>query len=250
MNLDIAGKSALVLGASRGLGAASAQALLAEGAEIHAVSRSGTAPDAAMHSLRADLSDPAGVDAVLNCIAALGRVDILVANTGGPRPGGARGVPPAEWASHFQAMAISLFRIADAVLPGMIAAGWGRIVTIGSSGIEQPIAGLAISNAVRGSVAGWSKTLASEVAPHGITVNMVLPGRIDTDRVRELDGHRANGTGISLDEARAQAAREIPAGRYGDPDEFGAVVAFLAGRPAAYVTGSMIRVDGGLIRSI
>lgn len=250
MDLGIAGKRALVLGASRGLGAACARALLAEGADVHAVSRSGTAVDPAIAGLAADLSQPSGVDRVLGHIAHLGRIDILIANTGGPRPGPAQGVAPAEWQANFEAMAVSLFRIADAVLPAMIGAGWGRIVTIGSTSIEQPIAGLAISNAVRSAVAGWSKTLANEVAPHGVTVNMVLPGRIDTDRVRQLDQARSSASGASIEAVRDQSMREIPVGRYGQPDEFGAVVAFVASRQAAYVTGSMLRVDGGLIRSV
>jgi 3-oxoacyl-[acyl-carrier protein] reductase len=224
--------------------------VLAEGATVHAVSRSGTVSDAAMHGFAADLSDPAGLEILLGHLPTLGGIDILVANTGGPRPGPAMGVAPTDWVQSFEALALPLFRIADAVLPGMIERGWGRIVTIGSSGIEQPIPGLALSNAIRGSVAGWSKTLAAEVAPHGVTVNMVLPGRIDTDRVRELDGVRARNAGLDIDAVKVQVLREIPAGRYGEADEFGAVVAFLAGRPAAYVTGSMLRVDGGLIRSL
>jgi len=250
MDLGIAGKVALVLGASKGLGAASAEALTAEGAVVHAVSRSGTVTDPQLHGFAADLSTAEGVAAVLAHVAAIGQIDILVANTGGPRPGGAQGVSSEDWAGAFAALAIPLFRIADAVLPGMIARGWGRIVTIGSSGIEQPIPGLALSNAVRGSVAGWSKTLSAEVAAHGITVNMVLPGRIDTDRVRSLDAGRASRSGEDIAAVKAAAEREIPAGRYGRAAEFGAVVAFLAGTGASYVTGSMLRVDGGLIRSL
>lgn len=250
MDLGISGKRALVLGASRGLGAASAKALLAEGVAVHAVSRSGTAPDPAMHAIQADLSDPIGVDVLIDHVKSAGPVDILVANTGGPRPGGARNVPPADWVGNFQAMAVSIFRVADAVLPGMIAAGWGRIITIGSSGIEQPIPGLAISNSVRGAVAGWSKTLAAEVAQSGVTVNMVLPGRIETDRIRELDALRSKATGIDESDIREESLKQIPAKRYGQPDEFGAVVAFLASVPAGYITGSMLRVDGGLTRSL
>jgi 3-oxoacyl-[acyl-carrier protein] reductase len=250
MDLGLAGKVALVLGASKGLGAASAAALAAEGATVHAVSRSGTVTDPALHGLAADLSTAEGVAAVIAQIAAIGQVDILVANTGGPRPGGALGVSGADWAGAFAAMAIPLFAIADAVLPGMIARGWGRVITIGSSGVEQPIAGLALSNAVRGSVAGWSKTLAAEVAAKGITVNMVLPGRIDTDRVRALDAGKAARSGEDIAAVKAASEREIPAGRYGRAEEFGAVVAFLAGTAASYVTGSMLRVDGGLIRSL
>jgi 3-oxoacyl-[acyl-carrier protein] reductase len=250
MDLGLNGKVALVLGASRGLGAACARALLAEGARVHAVSRSGAVSDPAITGFAADLSGAQGVDALLGHLAVLGRVDILVANTGGPRRGGAQGVDGAEWLAVFQALAVSQFRVADAVLPGMIARQWGRIITIGSSGIEQPIPDLALSNAVRGSIAGWSKTLAAEVARHGVTVNMVLPGRIDTDRLREGDAAKATRSGEALAQVQAQSHAGIPLGRYGRPEEFAAMVAFLAGEPASYVTGSMMRVDGGLIRSI
>ena len=128
--------------------------------------------------------------------------------------------------------------------------GWGRIITIGSSGIEQPIPNLAISNAIRGSVAGWSKSLANEVASEGVTVNLVLPGRIATERVESLDQNRAGKQSLDIEEVRRQNRAEIPARRYGTPEEFAAVMAFLAGAPAAYVTGSMIRVDGGAIKSL
>jgi 3-oxoacyl-[acyl-carrier protein] reductase len=147
-------------------------------------------------------------------------------------------------------MAASLFRVTDALIPGMIERKWGRIITIGSSGIEQPLANLALSNSVRGAIAGWSKTLSTEMAPHGITVNMVLPGRIDTDRVRELDAARAERSGASVEQVREASRTEIPAGRYGRPEEFAACVVFLASTQASYITGSMIRVDGGLIRSV
>ena len=132
----------------------------------------------------------------------------------------------------------------------MIERKWGRIITIGSSGIEQPIPNLAVSNAIRGSVAGWSKSLANEVAEHGITVNMVLPGRIATERLESLDQNRAGKQNLPIDEVRRQSQAEIPARRYGTPEEFAAVVAFLASGPASYVTGSMIRVDGGAIKGL
>jgi 3-oxoacyl-[acyl-carrier protein] reductase len=255
MDLKIAGKTALVLGASKGLGAACAIALADEGAVVHAVSRSGAFPggagaDARLHGLAADLSTAGGVEAVLAHVAALGRVDILVLNTGGPRRGEARGVAGAEWNAVFDALAVSQFRIADAALPAMIAAGWGRIITIGSTGIVQPIPHLALSNVVRGAIAGWSKTLSAEVAAHGITVNLVLPARIETDRVRTGDEAAASRTGLSVAEVAAQSRKTIPTGRYGRAEEFAAVVAFLAGEGASYVTGSMIRVDGGSVRGI
>jgi 3-oxoacyl-[acyl-carrier protein] reductase len=147
-------------------------------------------------------------------------------------------------------MATSLFTITEALLPAMIARGWGRIITVGSSGVVAPIPNLAISNGVRGAIAGWSKSLASEVARHNITVNMVLPGRIDTDRVRELDAGKANKTGASLQAVQEASRDEIPMGRYGRPEEFGAAVAFLASQQASYITGSMLRVDGGMIKGL
>ena len=137
-------------------------------------------------------------------------------------------------------MALPLFALTDAALPGMAKNRWGRVVTIGSSGVVQPIPNLALSNGVRGALAGWSKTLAEEVAADGITVNMVLPGRIATDRLAELDGNKASKSGAPLEEVREASRKTIPAGRYGLPAEFGAVVAFLCSQQAAYVTGSMI----------
>lgn len=132
----------------------------------------------------------------------------------------------------------------------MVASGWGRIITIGSTGVEQPIPNLALSNAVRAAIAGWSKSLAAEVAPSGITVNMVLPGRIDTERVRALDTARAARLAVSIDDVQRMSRTEIPLGRYGRAEEFGAVIAFLASEQASYLTGSMLRVDGGLIKSL
>lgn len=250
MDLGIAGKRALVLGASKGLGAASARALFAEGVEVHAVSRSGSSPLPGVTSLAADLSHADGVMRIVEHVAANGPIDILVANSGGPRPSPVRGVGSEEWQANFAAMAVPFFRIADAVLPAMLSAGWGRIITIASSSVVQPIPGLGISNALRGAVAGWSKTLANEIAAQGVTVNMVLPGRFETDRILELDDFRAKAAGVTMAEVRAELVKSIPVGRYGDPDEFAAAVAFLASRQAAYITGSMLRVDGGSIRSI
>jgi 3-oxoacyl-[acyl-carrier protein] reductase len=127
--------------------------------------------------------------------------------------------------------------------------GWGRIVAIGSSGVQQPIRNLALSNLARPAVAGICKTLANEVSVDGVTVNMVLPGRIATDRLQQHEAGRAEMEGVGLEEIRARSQAMIPAGRFGDPDEFGQVVAFLCGEPASYITGSQIRVDGGIIAS-
>ena len=237
MDFGITGKKALVIGASRGLGAASATLLAAEGAHVIAASRSGTAPADDMEGVALNLSDAASVEALIN-------------NCGGPPAGPAKGQSTAAWQTAFDAMATPLFQLTEAALPGMTTRGWGRIVTIGSSGVIQPISGLALSNGVRGAIAGWSKTLSSEVAEAGITVNMVLPGRIATDRVAELDSSKAKKSGSTLEDVQKASRKTIPVGRYGAPEEFGAVVAFLCSQQAGYVTGSMIRVDGGMIRGM
>lgn len=242
MDFGLNGKRALVLGGSRGLGAAIANALKDEGVTVLAASRSG--------DYQVDLSDAASVAALVGRVTSEGGVDILVNNSGGPKPGPAQGQATADWAAAFQSMATALYAVTDGMLPQMIERKWGRIITVGSSGVVAPIAGLALSNSVRGAIAGWSKTLAGEVAKHNITVNMVLPGRIATDRVRELDTARAERTGTSLEAVQAASRSEIPVGRYGRPEEFGAVAAFLASQQASFVTGAMIRVDGGMIKGL
>ena len=256
MDFKLTGKRALVLGASRGLGAASAILLAEEGATVVAASRSGSLPQGLPEALRSrvaamklDLSDPESVEAAKNDLAK-NPVDVLVNNCGGPKAGPAHGQSAAAWQAAFMAMATPVFEITDAALAGMTANGWGRVITIGSSGIEVPIPNLALSNGVRGAMAGWSKTLAGEVAAKGVTVNMVLPGRIATDRVAELDAGKAEKSGQSVEAVREASRATIPAGRYGKPEEFAAVVAFLASEQASFVNGSMIRADGGMIRSI
>ncbi|KAA3515856.1 SDR family oxidoreductase [Agrobacterium rosae] len=250
MDYLIAGKTALVLGASRGLGAAIAKALAAEGVKVFAAARNVAAMEKIdnITPLTVDLSDETSVAAMIATITAAGGVDILVNNSGGPKAGPAAGQSKESWASAFDSMATSIFTVTDAMLEGMIARKWGRIITIGSSGVVQPIPNLALSNGIRAAVSGWSKTLAGEVARHGITVNMILPGRIDTDRVRELDAGKAEKTAKTIEAVQEASRAEIPAGRYGKPEEFAAVAVFLASAQASYVTGSAIRVDGGMIK--
>jgi 3-oxoacyl-[acyl-carrier protein] reductase len=147
-------------------------------------------------------------------------------------------------------MVSSLIQLTDKVLPDMHNAGWGRIITSTSSGVIAPIANLGMSNTLRMALVGWSKTLASEVAGDGITVNVMVPGRISTQRLGQLDAARAGREGTSVEEVAAKSAASIPAKRYGKPEEYGAVAAFLASQQASYMTGSVIRVDGGMIPSI
>ncbi|MCW2241737.1 SDR family oxidoreductase [Azospirillum canadense] len=261
MDLGLTNKTALVLGSSRGLGLSVASVLAAEGAQVVLCGRNEERTRAAAESIVAaggravavtvDLAD-AGAAAQLG--AAMERlgltVDILVLNSGGPPPGSVLGVEPGTWTAQFGAMVQRLIEIAGVFVPGMRARGWGRVLTIASSGVVQPIPNLGISNTLRAALVGWSKTLAAEVASDGVTVNTIVPGRIHTERVDELDAAAAKRTGKTAEEIAAQSRATIPVGRYGKVEELAAVAAFLAGEPAAYVTGSVVRVDGGMIRSV
>jgi len=260
MDLGLKGKRALVLSSSRGLGLGVAQSLAAEGAEVMMTARSSERLDSAAQAINAAgpgrahtfVGDLAGNLEALHAAAmqAMGGIDILVANTGGPPARTALNVKPEEWLPQFEAMVLPVFKLAGLVLPGMRERGWGRVLTIASSGVVQPIPNLVISNALRSSIVGWSKTLANEVARDGITVNLVLPGRIHTDRVDELDAANAKAQGKGVDDIAAAARASIPAGRYGRVEEFADTVCFLASERASYITGSLIRVDGGAVRSI
>ena len=256
MDLGLKGKRALVLGASRGLGMAIAQSLAAEGATVFAAARSRDKISAwadgmdHVNALQLDLGKVEDVDAVVDTLLADGGVDIIVNNGGGPPPGTAQTAERGAWMTHFEAMAANLFHMNTRLLPEMKARGWGRIVSITSSGVEQPIPNLALSNGIRSAVVGWSKTLANEVATDGITVNVVMPGRIHTTRVDELDAAAAKRTDTEIAEVAAKSRATIPTGRYGKPEEFADVVTFLASERAGYVTGSKIRIDGGSIKSI
>jgi 3-oxoacyl-[acyl-carrier protein] reductase len=260
MDLGLAGKRALVLSSSRGLGLGIAQALAGEGADVMLTARSAERLMSAVEAINTRgkgrahyfASALAGrVELIYKAaVEALGQIDILVANTGGPPARTALAVKPEEWTPQFEAMVVPVFQMASLVLSPMRERGWGRLVTIASSGVVQPIPNLAMSNALRSSIVGWSKTLASEVAKDGVTVNLVLPGRIETDRTAELDAANAQAQGKTVEEIAATMRAQIPAGRYGRVQEFADVVCFLASERASYVTGSMIRVDGGTIRSI
>jgi len=262
MDLGLHGKGALVLGASQGLGLGVARALLAEGARVAISARSTETLDTVRSALpadqrdrcfpiAADLGTPGAAATIAAATrAALGSVDILVNNSGGPPTGQPSAVALADVEAQFDKMVTPLLALTLDLVPDMRSRGWGRVLTIASSGVVQPIPHLPISNSLRSALVGFMKTLAGEVARDGVTVNVLAPGRIATARTQSIDAAAASRAGKSESDVARESAATIPAGRYGTVEEFGAVAAFLAGTGASYVTGSIIRVDGGAIRSI
>jgi 3-oxoacyl-[acyl-carrier protein] reductase len=261
MDLGLSGKTALVLGAGGGLGGAIARTLAREGARValadidlaaaSAVAEQISQAGGSALALHWDLADLAAIDANIARIEReLGPVDVLVNNTGGPPPTPVSGQSSELWSKHFQSMVMSVIAITDRVLPGMRERRFGRIVTSTSSGVVAPIANLGLSNALRMTLLGWSKTLAREVGKDGITCNVVLPGRVATGRIQFLDEQKAQREGRPVADVTKESTASIPVGRYGDPQEYADVVAFLASRNASYVTGSVIRVDGGLLANV
>jgi 3-oxoacyl-[acyl-carrier protein] reductase len=261
MDLGISGKTALVAASTGGLGLAIARALAAEGVRVAVTGRR---PDRAKeiaadleadgHSavgIEADLSTPDGVTAAVErSIDALGPIDILVLNGPGPKPGAAATLSADDIAAAFDLLVRPHHALISHVLPGMRERRWGRILAVGSSGVVAPLPNLAVSNTGRAALAGYLKTLAAEVALDAVTVNMLLPGRIATDRVAELDQAAAKRRGTTVEEIQLESRKTIPARRYGEPEEFGAAAAFLCSAPASYITGVALRCDGGLIRSL
>jgi 3-oxoacyl-[acyl-carrier protein] reductase len=250
MDLGLAGRTALVMGASRGIGRAIAAALAREGCRVAIASRSqerieeaAAAIDPAPASFVADASDLERLAALPGEVeAALGPIDILIANTGGPPFGGSLEHELAEWEAAYRSLVLAPKVLAGAVIPGMRERGWGRIVNVGSSSTREPIPGLNLSNSHRMAAVGFLKTLAREVAADGVTVNTVATGRFATERLADASG--------SLDGAEEAAKSEVPAGRLGRPEEYGDLVAFLCSDRAAYVTGTVIPIDGGLLHSV
>jgi 3-oxoacyl-[acyl-carrier protein] reductase len=249
MDLGLEGRVALVMGASRGIGRGIAAVLAREGARVAIASRSlerleGAAAEIGHDAMPfvADASDPERLAALPGEVsAALGPVDVLVANTGGPPFGGALAHGLDEWERAYRSLVLAPRVLAEAVVPGMRERGWGRIVNVGSNTTREPNPALNLSNAHRMAAVGFLKTLAGEVAGDGITVNTVATGLFGTERLADQGG--------SLDGAEEAARTQVPAGRLGTPEEYGDLVAFLCSDRAAYITGTVIPLDGGLLHS-
>ncbi len=262
MDLGLNGRVALVAAASRGLGKAVAAALAEEGARVALFSREQAAIEAAAAEIRsrtgaellplaADVNRPEELEQVVRAtVERFGRLDILVNNAGGPPPGTFETVSEEQWQQAVNLTLMSAVRLTRLALPHLRTQGGGRIINLTSSSTREPIPNLLLSNAIRAAVAGWAKTLATELAPENITVNCVAPGRIDTERLKQLDQATAQRQGRSADEVRRANETAIPLGRYGRPDEFAAAVAFLASDRAAYITGITLYVDGGKLACV
>jgi 3-oxoacyl-[acyl-carrier protein] reductase len=257
MELGIRGRVALVAGASAGLGYAAAEALAAEGARVVLASRdAGRIAEAARrvtmatgepaHGVALDVRESnAGDRFAAAARERFGEPSILVTNAGGPRPGPFAKLEVKDFEESMRLNFLSAVTLTRAVLPALKTARWGRIVHVASTTIHEPSVALFLSSSVRTALAGFSKALSREVAPDGITVNVVAPGLIATDRLRELGEYRARESGESVDAEMAAMGEQVPMGRLGRPDEFGSLVAFLCSDRAAYISGEAIRLDGG-----
>jgi 3-oxoacyl-[acyl-carrier protein] reductase len=261
MDLGIHGQAAIVVASSKGLGRASAEALAAEGVGVAICARNAQELEQAAAAMRergaavlavpADVTDAQQLEQlVARTVDHFGRLDILVNNAGGPPPGTFDDVTDEQWEQAFHLNLLSAVRLIRLAVPHMRQQGGGRIVNIVSSSVKEPIDNLILSNSIRAGVIGLAKTLSRELGPHGITVNNVLPGRILTDRLRSLHQRSAQQLGVTAEEVARRATQDIPLGRLGVPEDLGAVVAFLASKPAGYLTGVTIQVDGGMLRTL
>lgn len=262
MDLGIEGRTAAVGGASTGLGKAIAWSLAREGARVaicartqEQLERTGLALHRAsgreIFAFPADLATEAGPSEFVEAtVKQFGRLDILVCNAGGPPATISATTPAGAWGEALELNLLSTIRLAQAAIPFMRRDRWGRIICITSVSVKSPLPGMILSNTARPGVVGFAKTIAEEFASDGITVNVVCPGYMATDRVTELAEKKAAEAGQSVEQAMTEMVAEIPAGRMGDPKELGDLVAFLASERAGYITGTTIQIDGGYVRSL
>ena len=261
MNTDLTGKTALVCGSTQGIGRAAAHELAELGATVLLLARNEEAlqqvagelpvPAGQTHAFRvAEFGQPQQVDAVAREIAENGNVEILVNNTGGPAGGSVIDAANAEFERAFQSHLICNHVLTRALVPGMKRCGYGRIINVISTSVKQPIPGLGVSNTIRGAVANWAKTLAAELGPFGITVNNVLPGFTDTQRLQAIIQDRAAREGTSEERIIQQMKATIPLRRFAEASELGSAIAFLASPSAGYISGINLPVDGGRTSSL
>jgi 3-oxoacyl-[acyl-carrier protein] reductase len=262
MDMGLKGTVALVAASSQGLGKAIARALAEEGANLVMCARRADVLEDAAREIReatgvevgtvaADVSTAEGVGKALAAVEEkFGRLDVLVNNAGGPPPGEFVKHDDAAWQKAFELNLLSTVRMIRGALPWLQKSGRGRIINMSSTSVKQPIEQLVLSNSIRAAVIGMAKTLANEVGRYGITVNNVAPGRFSTDRIRQLDRARAQALGITEEEAGNLMREQIPLGRYGKPEELAYLVVFLASDKAAYINGTTIQVDGGMVKGI
>jgi 3-oxoacyl-[acyl-carrier protein] reductase len=255
------GRVALVMAGTKGIGRGCADELARAGLRVAVCARSDEEVQRTVAELEsrgtravgaaADVAEPDQLEQVFRTVdEAFGRLDVLVSNAGGPPPGGFDTLDDDAWLVGYQLTLMSAVRSIRLAISRMERERYGRIVVIGSSSVRQPVPGITLSNVYRPALAGLTKTLATELAPRGITINMVSPGRIDTDRVRALDERAAERAGTSPEQARTESEAKIPMGRYGTPAEIGALVAFLASDAAGYITGQTPLVDGGMVPTL
>lgn len=262
MDTGLNGKIALVAAASKGLGRAIADAFAAEGASLAICARDAEGLEGArksieriakapVHAVAADLSRTEGIERVVRTtLERFGRVDVLVTNAGGPPVGTFESLEWSAWQSAVELTLRSAVELTRAVLPGMRERGWGRVLHITSLAVKQPIDGLMLSTSIRAAVTGFSRTLANEVAADGVTVNTILPGFMNTERVVELNQATAAREGVPVEQVDRRFREQIPMRRIGEPHELAALATFLASERASYITGQSIAVDGGWIRSL
>ncbi len=261
MNISLKGKSVLIGGSSRGIGKAIAQQLAESGANVTLMARNKEKLKAIISKLPVsegqkhnyllvDFNDFEGYKKTISRFFETQEIDILVNNTQGPKAGGAMDVEVSDYQEAFDVLFKSIVFTTQLALQQMIKNQWGRIINVASISVKEPLSYLALSNSIRAALVTWAKTLATDVAQHQITVNSILTGYFDTERINDLNATKAQQLGISIDEVRHNMEQQVPMKRIGDPKEYGFLVAFLASEQASYITGTQIPIDGGLLKSL